>query len=263
MKTKAINISFLITHYNRPNELFKCIQAIKELKLPNTEIVVSDDCSSGEVLNTIMAFPFDKLIKANENQGLAANINKGLKSCSGIYVIYCQEDFVLHQGLDQVLPECLQLLENKKADMVRLTAYFQFKHLKSLSAHTALIPKFSFRNFLHNFYRYSDHPFIVKKGFFDTYGYYLEHTSGRYGETEYAIRMCNSKVKIAILKTYVASVIDGATSMLASEDMAFSKKISGSKWLLKYLRAFRLYFEWLCYFKNRRGLLTYKNGRAL
>lgn len=254
-------ISFLITHYNRPLDLLKCLEAIKKLNISNFEIVVSDDGSTTENVKLIQQYEVDKLILSKKNQGLAANINKGIRACSSEYIFYCQEDFVLSPKIKTILPECNELLNTKEVDLIRFTANISFKKLIKLTDSISLIPKFSFQNFLLNYYQYSDHPFITKKNFYKKYGDYLENTSGRYGEMEYAIRIFKSKAKIAITNKKLASSVIGSKSVLLNEEKISKKKNILNKSTIRILRAFRLYFEWALYNKNRRGLITYKNLR--
>ena len=261
MTEAQVTYSFLITHYNRPQDLLQCITAIKALNLTNYEIVVSDDASTDEHLALIKTFGIDTLVTADKNRGLAANINKGLKACHGTYIIYCQEDFTLSPKLTQVLEDCQHQLDAGRLDLIRFTANYQFKKLVPVSDAIGLIPKFSFQNFFLNYYRYSDHPFITTPSFYERFGYYMEGTSGRYGETEYAIRICNSNAKLGILYNTQAQSIAGSISMLLQE-VAAKPKQGIYKSIYKFARALRLYFEWLFYNKNKRGLITYKNGRA-
>lgn len=255
-------ISILITHYNRPTDLFKCIKAIQESGISNFEIVVSDDASTPENLNNLENYAIDTLILSDVNKGLAANINKGIKACKGEYILYCQEDFVLNKHINKIIPECITLLKNNELDIVRFTSNFKFNKLKPLTDTISEIPKFSFKNFTQNYYRYSDHPFITKKSFYNSFGYYLENTSGRYGETEYCMRICNTKAKIGITNKPYASNIEGSQSILINEFAVKPSKVNRYKRFIKLARAFRLYFEWVFYNKTKRGLITYKNGRA-
>ncbi|SFF16027.1 glycosyltransferase family 2 protein [Flavobacterium xueshanense] len=261
MKISKKKISFLITHYNRPLDLLKCLKAIKSLNISDSEIVVCDDASQDKHLETIKDYEIDQLIVAKTNQGLAANINKGIEACQGEYIIYCQEDFVLNVQISNLLQEFLELLDSRKVDMIRFTSNSPFNKLIPLTAAVSLIPKFSFRNFLLNYYQYSDHPFITKKSFYLRYGTYLENTSGRYGETEYAIRILKSDAKIAITKKNLASLIEGSVSVLAHESDRDNKIFTINKSYLKVGRALRLYLECFLYNKAKRGLITYKNLR--
>lgn len=254
-------ISILITHYNRPLDLLKCLDALKKINLTNFEIVVSDDGSDAENITLIKQYEIDKLILSKINQGLAANINKGIRACSGEYILYCQEDFILKPNLESILPECLELLTNNEVDLIRFTSNQNFRKLIELTDQISLIPKFSFKNILLNYYQYSDHPFITKKNFYDKYGNYLENTSGRYGEMEYAIRILKSSAKIAITKEKLADVVIGSKSILLNEENRKNSKIKVNKKLEQIIRAFRLYFEWALYRNGKRGLITYSNLR--
>lgn len=261
MEKEKIRISFLITHYNRPLDLLQCLQGIKKLNISNYEIVVSDDGSDEGNRKIIEEYKIDKLILSTNNQGLAANINKGLVACEGEYVIYCQEDFILDAKISSILPEFLELLDSQKADMIRFTANYKFNKLVNLSENVSSIPKFAIKNLLLNYYQYSDHPFITKKSFYDKYGNYLENTSGRFGETEYAIRIFKSNAKIAITKSILATSVAGSTSVLINESISKSKEYKINKRVIKIARALRLYLEWFLYQKSKRGLKTYKNFR--
>jgi hypothetical protein len=96
-------------------------------------------------------------------------------------------------------------VKRKKVDMIRFTSNSVFK-LIPLTATISLIPKFSFRNFHLNFFNTVIIRLLLQK-FYDKYGTYLENTSGRYGETEYAIRIFKSNAKIGITNTRFASTI--------------------------------------------------------
>ena len=124
-----------------------------------------------------------------------------------------------------------------------------------------MIPKFSLRNFLVNAYQYSDHPFITTREFYYNYGYYLENTSGDYGETEYAIRIFKSKAKIAIVPNKYISSVEGSRSVIDRNVKFKNPKLKINKSLIKIARAFRLHFECVLYNTSKRGLITYTNFR--
>lgn len=254
-------VSFLITHYNRPLDLLECLKGIRKTGIIDYEIVVSDDGSEYENVKLLQEYKIDKLILSKANQGLAANINKGIQVCEGEYIVYCQEDFVLNPKITSILAECFDLLTNKEADLIRFTSNFKFNKLIPLTTNISLIPKFSFRNFLLNYYQYSDHPFITTKDFYYKYGNYLEKTSGRYGETEYAIRILKSNAKIAITNETLATLIVGSQSVLVNESVDAIKINNVNKTFVKIARACRLYLELILYNKSKRGLISYRNFR--
>ena len=260
MNPNKLIISFLITHYNRSDDLEYCVKSILDLNLTNYEIIVSDDGSDLEHVEKIKSFRIDKLLLWDQNQGLASNLNKGIAFCEGNYLIYCQEDFKLDHNLKTIINECMSLLCTDDVDLIRFTSNFKFKNLYSLTENISIIPKFSWKNILTNYYQYSDHPFITTKMFFEKYGYYMENTSGRYGEMEYAIRIFKSHAKIAITLSNMAYKIPGSSSILEKENEGkWDLKINKS--IHKILRAVRLYFEFILYTPSCRGLITYKNLR--
>lgn len=262
MKSK-IDISILITHYNRPQDLLSCIEAIKKAAIPNSELIISDDCSETSVIDQIKGIDVTRIVYSDSNKGLAANLNKGIKACSGDYILYCQEDFMLRQEINTVLDECLELLKCKKVDLIRFTSNIEFNRLIPISATISLIPKFSFRNWKQNHYQYSDHPFITKRSFYEDYGYYQEGTSGRYGETEFGVRIWKSKARIAITNKAYATVICGSVSTLLGEFGENDSKLKVNKKVLQFARTIRLFFERSFYSPSKRGLITYKNARKV
>lgn len=152
------------------------------------------------------------------------------------------------------------MLDERKAEMVRFRANYQFRRLIALSKNVSLIPKFSFKNLLVNSFQYSDNPFITTKDFFRIYGYYLEDTSGDYGETEYAIRIFKSNARIALVSNQYVSSVSGSNSVIGRKKTK-GKRFFRNKILRQILRVIRLHLEYAFYNKDKRGLLTYKNYR--
>lgn len=253
-------ISILITHYNRPEALKSCLAGFQNLPF-SYEIVVSDDGSSEENQQELQKLSIDKLLLHPVNSGLTSSINRGLRSCKKPFILYCQEDFLVKEEFTDSLPQILDILKSGKADMVRLTANYHFPKLLPLTASVWLIPKFSWKNFYYNSFQYSDNPFLTTASFFDRFGYYLENTSGSYGENEYAIRIMKSKAKIGIHVPYLFEANPGSESvMMAAADRKkrrFWKKLN----LYRFLRAVRLHAEYLLYNPKNRKLRTFKNFR--
>lgn len=253
---EKIKLSILITHYNRPSALEECISAIRELNIHiSYEIVVSDDGSDAKNLDIVKTFQYDQLIVASENSGLAANINRGLEACQGKYIIYCQEDFLLTGQLSLYLKDIIKLIDNKKLDMIRLYANYDFPILKKIDEYVSEIPKFRVENFLVNAFQYSDNPFLTTKEFYVTYGNYLEGTRSDYGEAEFAIRIFKSKARIGIVNKYCVRNSDFNSSVTVRNPVSKFKKHL-KRWY-KLLRAIRLHIEMLLYNPKNRTLKTY------
>jgi glycosyltransferase involved in cell wall biosynthesis len=257
-------LSILITHYRRPDSIVECLEKIGALNLNIPfEIVVCDDGSDIKTQNFLKTLDIDTLLLSKENMGLASNLNKGLKACRGDYILYVQEDILIHENFVEVMEESFSLLKEDTLDMIRYCANYRFKHLIPITQYINRIPKFSFQNFNINTFQYSDNPFMTTPSFFKKYGYFLENTSGAYGETEYAIRILNSDAKIGITNIYyfkhaqnVASVMDVNTNGIKqSNRKGIKKKI----W--RFARALRQHMEWILYNPKNRRLYSYSNKR--
>lgn len=252
-----MEVSILITHYNRSKALIDCIESFKALNLEiNFEFIVCDDCSTEEQLTEIRKIKDITLIESEYNRGLGANINKGLPYCSGEFILYCQEDFMITSGFVNVIEEIAVVLRQNKVDMVRLKANYRFPKLISISKNISQIPKFAVQNFLVNAFQYSDNPFVIKKDFFEKNGFYLEDVKGNYCELEYSIRIMKSNVNVAILNQYVFK--SGQWESVLNYSARPQKR--GRKEFHKFLRAIRLHLECLLYNPSKRVLFTFKKS---
>ena len=172
-----MKISFLITHYNRIHALKECIQSIKKINVFNYEIVVSDDFSNENILKQLRDLEIDKLVLDTKNRGLGRNINKGIDKCTGNYIFYIQEDFIINDNVSEYILEAIKLLENEKFDIVRF--YVPYKFSKKTTIKTTFnfyeIPIWDLRNYIANQFRYSDWPHLKKKTFHNKFGYHKKY----------------------------------------------------------------------------------------
>jgi glycosyltransferase involved in cell wall biosynthesis len=200
-------VSVLIVHYNRPASLEKAFYALKQnLTYSNLEFVVTDDCSGPEAIEQVKNIPFDKFVFAEKNEGLGANTNKGIKACSGKYILELQDDHVLMPGFSDFLQKGLQILQsNNKIGIVRFLLGKTFKVNQMASTGCldyCIIPKQIWKNGERGFYQYSDWPHLKPATLHDRIGYYLERMPMQYTENEFNIRYIKSDLSIAYLKEY-------------------------------------------------------------
>ena len=89
-----INISVVVTTYNRPKLLKKTIDSILNQTYSNFELIVVDNNSNYDFYELIESFN-DNRIRAyqNENNGvIAVNRNFGIKKSKGKYIAFCDDD---------------------------------------------------------------------------------------------------------------------------------------------------------------------------
>lgn len=120
-----INYSIIIPHRNCPNLLIRCLNSIP--KREDTEIIVVDDNSEPEVIDTITKFlDSDKTIKlicTKDGKGAGYARNIGLKIAIGQYIVFADSDDLFTFDFDSLLTD----YANKTFDIV----YFNFKAVLS------------------------------------------------------------------------------------------------------------------------------------
>jgi glycosyltransferase involved in cell wall biosynthesis len=95
-------ISLIISTYNKPEYLFQCLKSITELKDLPDEIIVADDGSGKETTQVIEQFrsqlsvPLIHARQEDEGYRLARSRNNGLIKSLGDYLIFIDDDLILH-----------------------------------------------------------------------------------------------------------------------------------------------------------------------
>jgi len=92
MKKKTLSI--IIPCFNEEKTLFQLLDKIEEVPLSlNKQIVIIDDCSTDGTKEKLSSLELKHLVLYNdENQGKGYAIQRGLKHCSGDYIIIQDAD---------------------------------------------------------------------------------------------------------------------------------------------------------------------------
>ena len=100
-----IYFSLIIPTYNNAGTIIKTINKLLELDYDNYELIVVNDGSSDNTKEVLAGFTDNKLRVINqENQGVSAARNAGIKSAKGHYIIFIDDD-------DDVADNILSVLE--------------------------------------------------------------------------------------------------------------------------------------------------------
>ncbi|HAH23387.1 MAG TPA: glycosyl transferase family 2 [Prolixibacteraceae bacterium] len=97
-----MKISLIISTFNKPEYLFHCLKSITELKEFPDEVIIADDGSGEETTQLIEQFkaqfpvPFIHIRQEDEGFRLARNRNNGLLTSTGDYLIFIDDDLILH-----------------------------------------------------------------------------------------------------------------------------------------------------------------------
>ncbi|MEO6860501.1 MAG: glycosyltransferase family A protein, partial [Microcoleus sp.] len=95
------NVSVVIPSYNSTQFLPEAIESVLEQSYPPFEVIVVDDGSTDETKEVCDRYPTVKYVYQN-NQGVAAARNTGLRVSTGEYILFLDSD-------DCLLPEAIEI----------------------------------------------------------------------------------------------------------------------------------------------------------
>lgn len=103
-----VSFSIIVPVYNTEKYVVECLKSIIGQSYSNFEIIIIDDGSTDSSLNICKRFEsFDKRIRLfqQENMGVSAARNRGLKEAKGDYVIFVDsDDYCSPRMLEIILP---------------------------------------------------------------------------------------------------------------------------------------------------------------
>lgn len=111
-------VSIIIPVYNLENYIENCLQSLLRQTYDNLEIICIDDGSkdkSGEIIKVLSEKDSRIVYIRQENAGVSAARNNGLKNVSGRYVMFADGDDYMHYQAVELL---VKTLEVKECDMV-------------------------------------------------------------------------------------------------------------------------------------------------
>src|ERR687885_795015 len=94
-------VSVVIPCYNQAHFLGEAIESVLAQSYPHFEIVVVDDGSTDNTSEVAARYPGVRCIRQN-NQGVAAARNTGIRESNGSYLVFLDAD-------DRLLPEALEV----------------------------------------------------------------------------------------------------------------------------------------------------------
>ncbi|PGZ07265.1 teichoic acid biosynthesis protein B, partial [Bacillus cereus] len=115
---KKAKLSVVITNYNKEQYLAQCLQSVIEQTLKGIEIIVVDDGSTDDSMTILRQYEkqYENLsVYKQQNAGVSAARNTGLKKANGEYVTFLDADDYVHlTGYE----EMYEVASENNADMV-------------------------------------------------------------------------------------------------------------------------------------------------
>ena len=111
----AAKISAIIVNYNAGTLLRKCVDSLL-LSPVKVEVIVIDNASTDNSLDSLRALECVKLVKNSTNTGFAAACNKGIENAEGDCLLFLNPDCSVHQ--DSLMELYSQLYSDQRVGMV-------------------------------------------------------------------------------------------------------------------------------------------------
>nr|WP_314100406.1 glycosyltransferase family 2 protein [Acinetobacter lwoffii] len=111
-------VSVIVPVYNVEQYLDECLNSIRQQTYENLEIIVVEDCSTDNSLNTLIEHLEDsrvKLIQHEKNSGLSAARNTGVDAAKGDYIMFIDSDDLVHLSLIEL---CVKYAIVNDADLI-------------------------------------------------------------------------------------------------------------------------------------------------
>jgi GT2 family glycosyltransferase len=102
-------ISTIILNWNGKEYLNSCIQSVKKQTYPNIEIILVDNASEDDSVETIKNLFSDlRLIINPENIGYGGGNNRGIREAKGSYIFVLNSDTVIEKDCLELLWKCIE-----------------------------------------------------------------------------------------------------------------------------------------------------------
>lgn len=106
-------LQFLIVNYRTPALTIRCINSITALGIPESNILVVDNCSGDDSVASISAAaPKTKLIPSAHNRGFGAGVNLGMGHAAAKYVLVLNPDTIFIEDFTRTL---ISFLDNDES----------------------------------------------------------------------------------------------------------------------------------------------------
>ena len=91
---KLPTVSVIIPVYNRAHLLHRSLDSVVAQTFKDIEILIIDDCSRDNPYSVIEEYSDSRIryVRQNENQGVAAARNRGLREAKGVFVAFLDDD---------------------------------------------------------------------------------------------------------------------------------------------------------------------------
>ena len=111
---EKIKVSVVVVSYNSSEFIIQTLDSIKRQTYSNLELIISDDCSKDDTVQKCndwlrlnsQRFVRTQLVSPNENTGIPANCNRGIKTTQGEWIkIIAGDDMLPPQSIESLMKD--------------------------------------------------------------------------------------------------------------------------------------------------------------
>lgn len=236
-----MTVSIVVLTYNSGKFIIETLESIKEQSYKEIELIVTDDFSKDNTLELVKQwiefnrehFKQINLLESSFNQGIAKNLNRGLKKASGEWIKLIAGDDILHKRCIENNINYANKDENKK---IIFSKAMKFKDKFSEKNFCGVIPggkeqlKFNesssqqFRNLLFNGCTFTVAPTVfIKKELLEKINYFDEE----YEIEDYPtwLKMTKEGIKLEFLDEVTVYYRIHSNSFSSTSDYCYNEKI--------------------------------------
>lgn len=192
-------VSVLFITFRRFHLLQRTVQTfLSNSRYPKLELVIADDGSPPEVQRALRSLPVQRVVASAANRGLGANMNAGLRACTGKYILSLQDDWECNGPSDYLLNAVAAIEASPAIGLIRFygidesmnhTREAAFPGLRELEFPPTITDA--------NRYLYSDTPHLKSRELCEALGEYREDLRMEDCEREYAERFLRQRRFVA------------------------------------------------------------------
>jgi len=247
------SVTFLLPVHNESKNPFlkKTLESIFSQQIDNSELVIVDDGSSDDTITKVLEMsnelgcPMEiKIIRNENNLGIAESLNKGITNSRGVFVSridagdYMEEKRTIKQ---------LNYLESKKDVYILGTLCKKISERGEFAVYTKENTPFTHEELkkkclYHNYLMHSS--WMIRKELFDKIGYYKPEF--RCEDYELYLRAMVKGYKVEIIPEFLTKIWDNPKGI----SISYLKEIQRDRLKIR-LR----YFRYFPYFWNAIGIL--------
>lgn len=198
-------ISVIILSWNRKKEILRTLDDLQRQTYKDFEIVVVDQGSTDGTLEAVASYPV-RIIRLHQNFGVPGGRNVGAVNAKGDVLVFLDNDASLS---DDALERVVALFKDKSIGIVGFQILIESTKMLDLSSWVYQKGKLKDSDKAFYSYTYCGCGHAIRKGLFDTVGYYWDELFFSWEESEYSIR-----------------VLDAGHSILYSPDIKVYHRIS-------------------------------------